>query len=125
LALAEQRHPGRGGVPDRHRQSLSGAIQEQLRQATGLPVSEIRSMADVVSRSTSRQRFNMLVMTIFGASALRLAAIGIYGLFGVEARDPLIFVGIPTLLTAVALLAVWLRAARASRVDPLVALRHE
>src|SRR5262249_5333557 len=60
--------------------SLSGAIQEQLRQASGLPVSDIRSMDDVVARSMSRQRFNMLLMTVFGTSALLLAAIGIYGL---------------------------------------------
>jgi predicted permease len=68
--------------------SLSSEIREQLRQATGLPVSEIRSMEEVVSRSTSRQRFNMLLMTIFGGSALLLAAIGIYGLmtYSVEQR---------------------------------------
>jgi putative ABC transport system permease protein len=37
-------------------------------------------MNDVVARSISRQRFNMLLMTVFGSSALLLAAIGIYGL---------------------------------------------
>lgn len=46
--------------------SLSAAIQEQLRQATGLPVAEVRSMDEVVSLSTSRQRFNMWLMTVFG-----------------------------------------------------------
>ena len=37
-------------------------------------------MEEVVSRSISRQRFNVLLMTVFGESALLLAAIGIYGL---------------------------------------------
>jgi len=36
-------------------------------------------MKDVVSRSISRQRFNMTLMTVFGGAALALAAIGIYG----------------------------------------------
>jgi predicted permease len=60
--------------------AMSNAIQEQLRAVSGLPVSNIRSMEEVVSRSISRQRFNVLLMTVFGASALLLAAIGIYGL---------------------------------------------
>ena len=42
---------------------VSNAIQEQLRQASGLPVSDMRSMEEVVSRSISRQRFNVLLMT--------------------------------------------------------------
>ena len=60
--------------------TLSSAIQSELRQTTGLPVSDVRTMDEVVSRSISRQRFNMFLMTVFGASALLLAAIGIYGL---------------------------------------------
>jgi predicted permease len=68
--------------------SSSAAVQEQLREVSGLPVSNVRSMEDVVSRSISRQRFNMLLMTVFGGSALLLAAIGIYGLmaYSVEQR---------------------------------------
>jgi putative ABC transport system permease protein len=68
--------------------SLSRAVQEQIRQSTGLPVSDVRSMGDVASLSTSRQRFNMLLMTVFGLSALLLAAIGVYGLmaYSVEQR---------------------------------------
>jgi len=164
--------------------SLSAPVQEELRQASGLPVSDVRAMTDVVSRSTSRQRFNMMLMTVFGVSALLLAAIGIYGLmsysvqqrtqeigirmalgalasdvrnmvvmqgmrlaivgvvigvaaalamarviagflFGVQARDPGVFVGIPVLLSLVALVAVWLPARRASQVAPVIALRTE
>jgi putative ABC transport system permease protein len=164
--------------------AMSATIQEQLRHAAGLPVSDIRTMDEVVSRSVSRQRFNMWLMTVFGGTALVLAAIGIYGLisysveqrtqeigirlalgaaagdvrnlvvfqgmrlsvigvavgisaafglsrviasflFGVKANDPLVFVGIPLLLTAVALVAVWLPARRATAIDPVVALRYE
>jgi predicted permease len=164
--------------------ALSASVQESLRQSTGLPISQVRSMADVVIRSTSRQRFNMWLMTIFGGSALLLAAIGIYGLmaysveqrtqeigirlslgadtgsvrrmvvvqgmrlaivgvmvglaaswglarfmqsflYEVEPRDPLVFAGVPILLTFVAFVAVWLPALRASKVDPMVALRYE
>jgi predicted permease len=164
--------------------TLSNAIQEQLRQATGLPVSDVRSMAEVVSRSVSRQKFNMWLMTVFGCSALLLAAIGIYGLmaysvgqrtqeigirlalgaqgsqvknmivrqgmvltvigvaiglgaafwlsrfiatflFGVNRWDPMVFAAVPVTLAVVALIAVWLPARRASRVDPIIALRYE
>ncbi len=164
--------------------SLSSAIQEQLRQVSGLPVSDVRTMNEVVSNSISRERFNMLLMTIFGSSALLLAAIGIYGLmaysveqrtqeigirlalgaesgavrnmvvvqgmrlvligvaigigsafgltrflaaflFGVTVRDPMAFVAIPIALSSVALLAIWLPALRASKLDPMEALRYE
>jgi putative ABC transport system permease protein len=164
--------------------SVSAAVQEQLRQASGLPVSDVRSMTDVRSRSVSRQRFNMLLMAVFGGAALLLAAIGIYGLmaysveqrtqeigirlalgadtssvrrmilgqgmrlaiigvviglaaafglarliatllYGVTARDPLVFLLVPTVLTAVALIGVWLPARRAVGVDPVIALRAE
>jgi putative ABC transport system permease protein len=164
--------------------SVSAAVQEQLRQASGLPVSDVRSMTDVRSRSVSRQRFNMLLMAVFGGAALLLAAIGIYGLmaysveqrtqeigirlalgadsssvrrmilgqgmrlaiigvviglaaafglarliatllYGVTARDPLVFLLVPAVLTAVALIGVWLPARRAVGVDPVIALRAE
>jgi putative ABC transport system permease protein len=46
-------------------------------------------------------------------------------LFGVSAHDPLVFVGVPLLLTVVAFVAVWLPSRLASRVNPVVALRSE
>jgi predicted permease len=67
---------------------LRGPVEDQLRRMTGLPVSDIRSMDEVVSRSTSRERFHMLLMSVFAGVSLLLAAIGIYGLmaYSVEQR---------------------------------------
>ena len=44
-------------------------------------------------------------------------------LFGVATKDPLVFAGVPVLLAVIALLSVWIPAGRASRIDPLGALR--
>jgi putative ABC transport system permease protein len=67
--------------------SLAPAIQDRLLQASGLPVSGIRSMNEVETQATARGRFEMLLMTIFAGSALLLAAIGIYGLMAYSVQQ--------------------------------------
>jgi ABC-type antimicrobial peptide transport system permease subunit len=46
-------------------------------------------------------------------------------LYGIQAHDPLTFVGVAALLVGVALVATWLPARRAAKVDPAITLRAE
>src|SRR5262249_25150694 len=69
----------RTAVPPR---TAAAPIERELVQASGLPVTRIRSMEDVVAESTARSRFDMWLMAIFAGCALLLAAVGVYGLIG-------------------------------------------
>jgi predicted permease len=60
--------------------SVAALASLVLRRLTGAPPLSVRAMTDIIATSRSRARFNMLLMTAFGAVALLLAAIGVYGL---------------------------------------------
>jgi putative ABC transport system permease protein len=91
-----------------------------IRMALGAQTENVRRLA---LRHGLAPAFVGVALGVIGAfAATRLAASMLYG---VAPRDPLTFAGVVALLVLVALGASWLPARRATRVDPIVALRAE
>jgi hypothetical protein len=61
-------------------------LEDELRRLTGVPV-VVETMESIASLATSRERFNMLLMSVFGGAALLLAALGIYGLLAYSVQQ--------------------------------------
>jgi len=91
-----------------------------LRMALG---AQVRDVLRLIVSQGMRMVMIGLVLGLVGALALTRVFASL--LLGVGTTDPLTFVGVAILLLAIALLACWIPARRAARVDPLVALRHE
>jgi putative ABC transport system permease protein len=91
-----------------------------IRLALGAELSQVRNM--VIVQGMTLAAAGVVIGTAF---ALGLSRVIESLLFGVTARDPMVFVAVPVLLTVVALVAVWLPALRATRIDPIDALRYE
>jgi predicted permease len=101
--------------------SVAHRVQEiGIRMALGARPGTVR---DMVLRQG--MRLALIGVAIGIGAALGLTRLLTSLLFGVRPRDPLVFVAVPVVLTAVALLACYLPARRATRINPLEALRWE
>jgi len=68
--------------------TLVAPITAALHDASsGLPVAHIRTMDEIEARNTARQRFNMLLLTVFGFAGLLMAAIGVYGVMSYSVQQ--------------------------------------
>lgn len=104
---------------------MSYSVSQQVREigimmALGAPRGGV--MAGVVKRGMALVGIGLAVglVAAFGLTKFMGSV-----LFGVEPTDPSIFIAVPAVLAAVALLATFLPARRAASVDPIIALRSE
>ncbi len=91
-----------------------------IRLALGAQRTQVRAM--VLREAAWLSFFGVVAGLALVAALVRLVQTM---LFGIQPRDPLSLIGTALLLLSVALLSCWIPAARASRVEPVIALRHE
>ena len=91
-----------------------------LRMALGAQLASVQRM--ILGQTL---KLTLLGLGLGLAGAFVVARFLISMLFGVGVYDPVTFVGVAALLIAVALMAAYVPARRAMRVDPIVALRYE
>jgi putative ABC transport system permease protein len=104
---------------------MSYSVQQRtqeigIRMALGAESGSVRTMVILQG-----MRLALIGVVIGTAAAFGLARFMGSFLFGVRPWDPAAFITVPIILCAVALIAAWVPALRASRVHPMVALRHE
>jgi putative ABC transport system permease protein len=95
-------------------------------QEIGVRLALGANTSDVLSLTIGQGMLLVFIGSLIGvALALGLTRLAKSLLFGVNAADPLTYIGVIVLLAAVALIACYIPARRATKIDPVVALRNE
>ena len=104
---------------------MTYAVSQRTREI-GIRVALGAQVRDVLRLIVSQgMRMTLIGIALGLAGAFALTRVLASLLLGVGTTDSITFVGVPSLLIAVALLACYIPARRAARVDPLIALRQD